>query len=683
MKLNEKIATLLMGGGIHEDEQNQLMELSKQLEELKSQNNKKDEIIQQLNLTKEEQQKDINNLKEELANQKKKPAARTLESYDLINLQKFLKTEDYKLINPEIYEYDDELSAFDKNSKIDNYYRDYQKQFITDWSLSSQELVILYYGVGSGKTMIAVNCAEQFATLNNDSHVYFLVPASLVLPTIKEMFSRGIDPTRKDKNGQYIYYFLSYQQLLRSKFDFKNNSLLILDEAHNLRNLRTKQISEKLSARKFKKIDNYSLVGNKLAEKLIMTSAEFLRSIFMTGTLFVNSPEDIETIISIGYKKAPLLNMDKLQYEIIQSDETMFDRYYEGLISFYRIPSDAPQFPTKVFHFIPIVYDSRSYPKDPYFINTRTDAARQKCQWILNFILNHKNEKTLIYSQFLDKSIRYLTQLLDKNNIKYGVVNGSYNMLQKMHTVHLYNSDQIKVLIFTLSIKEGISFLETNNFIAIEPYWNYAIFEQILARGIRLNSHKLGKNTNINLYFLIGMDSLDVDTKRWVKNAKSIFDKDIKKLNFPFTKDKEGLEVKDYSSIQSKSTSRDIDMFFRMFGKQENINIFESKLLKTKSFELCNNVENNEFIEIYNMELLKKNADGKILSNRQQIMLKKDLYNNFYKESINNIRLKFTKFNEDSRYKANRNPDLEEKINNTTFKDSYEKIKKLLKMMHH
>jgi len=97
-------------------------------------------------------------------------------------------------------------------------------------------------------------------------------------------------------------------------------------------------------------------------------------------------------------------------------------------------------------------------------------------------------------------------------------------MLQKMHTVHLYNSDQIKVLIFTLSIKEGISFLETNNFIAIEPYWNYAIFEQIIARGIRLNSHKQGNKTNINLYFLVGVEMEDdTKVKKWLKSAQNIF----------------------------------------------------------------------------------------------------------------------------------------------------------------
>jgi hypothetical protein len=58
-----------------------------------------------------------------------------------------------------------------------------------------------------------------------------------------------------------------------------------------------------------------------------------------------------------------------------------------------------------------------------------------------------------------------------------------------------------------LAIKEGISFKETNNFIVFTPYWNYAIIEQVIARAIRLDSHKMGDKSKVNVYFPI-MNSL-------------------------------------------------------------------------------------------------------------------------------------------------------------------------------
>ena len=139
----------------------------------------------------------------------------------------------------------------------------------------------------------------------------------MVLNTISEMYKHGINPDMRYPDGSPMYYFVSYQQLLRSSFDFKDNSLIILDECHNLRNLKTESIFDKVSARKYEAAENFSLVGNKLATKLILSSSKFLRSIFMSGTLFINNPMDLETIISIGYKKFPLLNKDIEKYQII------------------------------------------------------------------------------------------------------------------------------------------------------------------------------------------------------------------------------------------------------------------------------------------------------------------------------------------------------------------------------
>ena len=71
--------------------------------------------------------------------------------------------------------------------------------------------------------------------------------------------------------------------------------MLIIDEVHNLRNIITKDVFEKESARKYISKDkledgnNISLVGNKLATKFIESNTNFLRCIFLTGTLFVNS----------------------------------------------------------------------------------------------------------------------------------------------------------------------------------------------------------------------------------------------------------------------------------------------------------------------------------------------------------------------------------------------------------
>ena len=651
----------------------------------------------------------------------RKRKIKSFDAYDILNLNKFLKTQDEVFLNPEVFAYDEDQTAFDKFLKKNpKYYREYQKKFIEDWSVSSQECVILYYGVGSGKTMIAVNCAEQFAVLNPNSSVYFLVPASLVFGTIKEMYRRGIDPTRKNDEGEYIYYFVSYQQFLNTDLIFQPNSLLIVDEIHNLRNFYTMAITEKMSARKWKTTENYSIVGTKLGTTLLLNENKFLRTIFMTGTLFVNSKYDIEPIISIGYKKTPLYRHEKDSLDLLMYDENAFKQYYQGLISYYKIPEDNKEFPSTKYHFEKVEYDPKeayeltSYKakqilkkgkkdpeydenervkdkkytykdlidgittgdfedilndlpeKDAYLINSRNQSIVAKGRWIVNFLKKHKKEKTIIYSQFKGYTLEPLYKILNKDfkELKYGVIDGSLNATDKKNVMDKYNNDEINVLFFTLSIKEGISFKETKNVIINEPYWNYAILEQIIARALRLDSHKKGNKSIVDIHFLVGVKGEDEPDREneWFKEATDIMNNGIKKLTYSAQtiKDKDGKDIISFLTMNKYEdlyyNSPDIRLYNLMFNKQEGINVFEKKLLEQPRFENVNDNENNEFIKTYNLALLEMPD----LTNKQKIVMKRKMYKDFYEENIKEVNKRLQRFSEDSKYKSNRNPDLEE-----------------------
>jgi superfamily II DNA or RNA helicase len=609
----------------------------------------------------------------------KKGTKKTLAEYDLMNLKKWLLTIDIKnqfeVIDIENFlETDEKIkkkqsfkfaktkenptdNAFDNNKKN---FKDYQKEFIENWSVSAQELCILYYGVGSGKTLIAINCAEQYVNLNPNSNAYFLCPASLVLNTIGEMIKFGINPARTNDDKKNVYYFMSYQQLLLSDFSFENNSLLIVDEAHNLRNVRSENVNVKVSARKSKKVEGMTNIkGNKLASNIIEKSNRFSRSIFMSGTLFVNSPEDLEPIISIGYKKKPLIEQDRDKYNLMMNDEELFKNYYEGLISFFRIDENMPifkNFPTVKYEFNLIKTNDDIFNKviqqdgetkeDSFFINSRNAGLKEKMDWVLKFLKDNKfkNQKTLIYSQFLNRKVMDLFDKLNKEGIKCKVISGELSQDKKLKIVEEYNTDQIKVLIFTLSIKEGISFLETNNFIILEPYWNYAIMEQIIARGIRLSSHKQGSKSTINVHLLVNINP-ENSTKaiRWSREANKIMNENIKTLEYKreekISKDKDGNEFKttDIKTMNDAYGSRDIYLYNIMFNKQEGINFFEKKLLKLPSFEKINNLENNEFIESFKLEVKKiQDKEDRFLTNKEYIDLKRKLYDEYYKKKIEN-----------------------------------------------
>lgn len=625
-----------------------------------------------------------------------------IEVFNLLNLYRFFNKYDEGLlyhpdedkrkkdeegnfiIDKALYEFDPLFSAFDKN--IDNY-RPHQQRFIKDWSVSAQELVIMYYGVGTGKTLIAITAAEEYIRLNIKSYVYFLMPSSIILNTILEMFKFGIDPTIKDDEGNNIYNFISYAQLLRTKYDFKDNSLLIVDEIHNLRNLYTQEINIKVSARKWKPSGNYSLVGSVLAEQLLDNSHNFIRKIFMTGTLFVNSSKDLEPIISIGYNKRPLLKLDKDEYDTIMTNEDAFKDYYEGLVSFYRISGDEKKRMPSVFYYFEMInmppsINSEKKAKDPYFINSRTEGAEEKIMWIIQFLKQHAGEKTLIFAQFIDRSLRPLTKTLEYMNMDFVIITGELSQEEKMEAVGRYNRDEVKILLFSLAIKEGISFKETDNFIVYNPYWNYAILEQVIARGIRLNSHKKGFKSMINVYLLcVANNKMRTPQNHhynnpieWGEMAKQIMDNDIKTLKFE--KNEKG-ELK--TPYHYNFGSRDIDLYNRMFNKQAEINDFEGRILKLPSFEEVNNNENSEFIKIYNEALLDyQRANGKLPTNKQMIELKRNLYREFYSGVVSETNNKIKRFTDDTNYKTSRNPDLQDIADFTNYPDLEDDIRNLL-----
>lgn len=636
--------------------------------------------------------------KKELEEAKKKKTGSTgYERYDEINFRNAHKTNKYKgyyddknkfhkgLVDmPDLYHYDPSMTAFDKISKGMQknpegqtiHLRNYQERFIKDWSVSTQELVILYYGVGTGKTKIAINCAEQFNALHENHHVYLLMPASLVLNCIIEMYETGIDPTRKLEDGSYVYYFVSYQQMNRSNFKFKENSLLIVDEVHNLRNFYTKEIKEKVSARKWVGSDDYSLMGNKLAEKLITSENKFMRSIFMTGTLFVNSSRDLEAIISLGYKKRPLLLMDKNEYDYIQMSDEAFKNYYQGLISLYRVEDDPKmlkQFPKKKFEFVLVkgipAEDQNPNETDAFFMFSRNEMNEAKNNWAIDFVKKRKNEKTLIYTQFIDQSVRPLLEGLQKAGIKYAVISGEQKAGMKQNIVSEYNNGNYKVLIFTLAIKEGISFAETDNFIVLQPYWNYAILNQILARAVRLTSHKKHDESTVNFYMLVGINKESENIKeahKWCNEASRIMNNDILKLEYKIKKNESGEMVQvEYDEMFG---SRDINLYNRMFNKQMEINQYEKKLLNLPRFEDVNNNENNEFVKMYN-EVLKESEQQKEMTNKEKIKLKKEMYNEFYRKNISKIDSSITRFEGDIHFKKLRNPDLESVMDKKDYDD--------------
>ena len=298
--------------------------------------------------------------------------------------------------------------------------------------------------------------------------------------------------------------------------------------------------------------------------------------------------------------------------------------YYNGLISYYK-NFNNDNFPKIKYNFIALdnakystilKYESTkivkknkkneqieeddddegmlTFKKKPYFLNERNKFNNAKINWIVEFMKEHKNEKTLIYLQYLDP-IYDLHLNLIKNDINCDIVDGSLSSTKKQDIVNKYNNNEVTCLIFSYAIKEGISFKETKNFIYAQPYWNYAITEQIIARAIRSDSHKLKNKDNINIYFPMFDTRFDI-LQQYAKIYNYIFN-NIGIEQFRNYKQLPDDIYRDSDDISNYSGGYDIYMYTRMIEKQIGINEFQNILLNdVPSMEASITTESNEFI---------------------------------------------------------------------------------------
>jgi SNF2 family DNA or RNA helicase len=163
-----------------------------------------------------------------------------------------------------------------------------------------------------------------------------------------------------------------------------------------------------------------------------------------------------------------------------------------------------------------------------------------KCKWVLKKV--KEGQKTLIYSAFLDKGVKKIQELLDKNNIWYAEVTGSLSKKQRLEEVRKYNSNEVDVLFITKAGGEGLDLKGTRNVIIVESAWNRPNEEQVIGRAIRYESHThLPKNEqHVDIYRLIMVKPNKLDYEDKIPKSADQLLQDLmdqkEKLNTDFLK---------------------------------------------------------------------------------------------------------------------------------------------------
>ena len=359
--------------------------------------------------------------------------------------------------------------------------------------LSKNRGLIAIHEVGTGKTLTAVTAGQCFLNEDPNHKVIVVTPVSLQKNFIQTLEKYGV--SEEDKKRFRFYTIQGFYSAYKSgTVKEENESMLILDEAHNIR---TNQgefdgLNDPIQN---KEVGVY-------AKALIALGKNVKRVLLLTATPMVNLPADMINLIAIvnGEKEITGKEFYKLD----------FKKWLMKKVSIY-IPSPEffkEKFPRTIYNDIfltmpPAYYTSymrvETAPTESeaaffnglrQISNVLDGKISPKVDWIINHITkSKKKDKFVVFSHYLKSGIEIVMKHLSELHIPHLYINGSLSKEKRDHAVSEYNANKIKVLIISKAGGEGLDLKNTTGIILMNPSWNESANKQIIGRGVRLESH--------------------------------------------------------------------------------------------------------------------------------------------------------------------------------------------------
>lgn len=401
------------------------------------------------------------------------------------------------------------------------------QQRVSDRLSGDDKRMLLYHGLGSGKSLSAIAAAEAAKKVTGQNYGV-VVPASLRGNFDKEVqkFTRGSNPE-----------ILSYSGLALGKRFQNQPGTLVMDEAQRLRN----------------PDGAASQAARDMARKAD-------RLVLLSGTPITNSPTDLASLISmlantnlspqefekryIGYKKKfpgviPYLRGAQWGEQPHVKNEQHLRGLLEGKVDYQ--PSKTPEGVTVNEEVVKVPLSAeqqriqkavrtrippgflwkldREFPlsreelnklnsfmtglrqvslstqpfradKNPIKAFDQSSKLRTALTKLRETLDSDPRRKAIVYSNFVDAGVNPYAAALAREKIPYGVFHGGIPVEQRQQALKDYNEGKLRALLLGPAAAEGISTKGTSLIQLLDPYWNEARTQQARGRGLRFDSHE-------------------------------------------------------------------------------------------------------------------------------------------------------------------------------------------------
>lgn len=400
------------------------------------------------------------------------------------------------------------------------------QQRIADRVSGENPRMLVYHGLGSGKSLSALAAAEAAQKLYGGNYGV-VVPASLKGNFQKEVkkFTHGSNPE-----------IMSYTGLGKGKQFHDQPETLIMDEAARLRN-----------------------PNAAMTQAAMRQARDAQRLMLLTGTPITNSPTDLAPLVSmlqgknidpksfgeryVGYEKVKpgwlgwLKGVKPGQRPYIKNEQELRD-LLKGRVDYQ--PSKTPEgvnvneevirtplskeqqkiqqairttvppgFLWKLDQEFPLSKDELARlngfltgmrqvglstqpfraDKNPLKAFDQSSKLTTAMQNLRKTLGEDPRKKALIYSNFVDAGINPYAAALERDKIPYGVFHGGISTNKRQQALQDYNEGKLRALLLGPAAAEGISTKGTSLIQLLDPHWNESRLQQAKGRGLRFDSH--------------------------------------------------------------------------------------------------------------------------------------------------------------------------------------------------
>jgi superfamily II DNA or RNA helicase len=356
--------------------------------------------------------------------------------------------------------------------------------------LNTHDELLVVHGTGCGKTLSAVTASQCYLDKNPRKRVVFIGPASLLTNFQKELKAYG--GKKKNKYSYYSFQAFMHAHKKGRKISCKN-TFLIIDEVHNLRNIKTK-----------------------MYQAVIECAKEADKRMLLTATPYVNNIYDFAALINLLYGMDRVgynFKANKVTYEYIlkrgdlsKHNINIIKKLLKKKVDYLPSCATSKYYPKIIeeFHEIPITNDyAKKYelslgklytnPSKYYHGYRKAVNHAGKAYYspkIKEIIPLLKKQKSVIFTNWLKHGTEIIEKLLYQKNITFATFQGSLTKKKRKEIIAEFNNNEFDVLIITKAGGEGLDLKGVRNLIVLEPVWNDAGLRQIIGRVARYKSHE-------------------------------------------------------------------------------------------------------------------------------------------------------------------------------------------------